>query len=295
MVYNIVFIGKSISHSLLPTVYKIAGEQIGIKISVTSLEYTESQIEKVLKELPLASYQAACITFPYKIFAYTHVNSLMITNRAKLSGAINIIQYDHSEAILADNTDGEGFLRDAMNNKNVSFENKNILIFGAGGTARSIMTAMIAAKPASITLCNRNIDKLQYFISKYSHLITFCDYQTIPFTNYDIVVNATSASIVDDLPPIPANIINRNTVCFECAYRYRSKTPFAKWCLDKGAKAYYDGLGMLIEQAAEAIEILLKQTINTQLIIDKINLFEKASGGKQEMIKRNHLLRAQNI
>lgn len=272
MSYNIVFLGKSIAHSILPHVYRLIGEQINQQINVKSLEINKESLPTLLRSSETFNVHAVCITFPYKIAAMDILDKSILTERALRSGSINIIKYQNKTPILSDNTDGEGFIKDAMYNKNVSFNEKNILLLGGGGTTRGIVSSLCTQNPRSITICNRNLEKLSHITNKLNSCsITTCDYTSIPKIKYDIIINATSASIKGELLPLSSDILNENVICFECAYKFKDMTPFGEYVTRLGVKAYFDGIGMLVEQAAEAIRILLNKQINTKKIIKELS------------------------
>lgn len=270
--YKLAFVGKSISHSLLPQVYYLIGKQLDRDIIVTSFEYSEIEIKNSWRLLCNAGFDGTCVTFPHKVAALKQVDASTLTPRAQHAGSINIIKYENSRPSLSDNTDGIGFINDAINNKNINFTDKKVLLVGGGGTARSILTCIKEQNPRSITICNRNQTKILALTinNEPSQKISTCTYTDIPHEEYDIIINATSASISNELPPLPGYIVNSNTVCLECAYRFNQMTPFAKWALANGCSSYFDGLGMLIEQAAEAIIVLLNRRIDSSLIMNQL-------------------------
>lgn len=272
MNYNIAFIGKSISHSILPQIYARIGQQIARKIIVDSIEINEASLADILLKPPLEECHATCITFPYKTDALKQINRDILTPRAISSGSINIIKYENMTPVLSDNTDGQGFVHDAVVNKHISFTNKNILILGAGGTVRGVLASLVNLEPRTLTICNRNIAKSNHLARELKHIpLRVCDYFSIPRLKYDIIINATSASINGELPLIPLEIVNQDVICLECAYKYKGITPFGQWARNAGVASYFDGIGMLIEQAAEAIKILLDISVDTKHIIKEFS------------------------
>ncbi len=188
---------------------------------------------------------------PFKVLAYQQCAYL--NEYAKAAGAVNTISFDHEKGWMGANTDGIGLLRDLKNNQHLDLTNKHILILGAGGATRGILLPLLEEQPSKIIIANRTIEKAQELASAFSSSgdITACGYNELDTNPFDIVINATSASLDNSLPPILDGLVSSQTVCYDLAYS-DSPTPFTTWGQNLNAKQVSDGIGMLIEQAAES-------------------------------------------
>jgi shikimate dehydrogenase len=175
------------------------------------------------------------------------------TERAELSKAVNTLALQDDGSILGDNTDGIGLVTDLKKNNAVQLKDKRILILGAGGASRGIVGPIQDELPESITIANRTVEKARNLVAEFAHKgpIVACGYEDLAGLSFDLIINATSASLTDDLPPLAANILKDQGCCYDLAYANKP-TPFVRWARDQGALKSLDGLGMLIEQAAEA-------------------------------------------
>ena len=192
------------------------------------------------------------VTVPFKEDAYLFAD--VHTERAK----------------RADNTDGVGLVRDITCNYEFSITEKRILILGAGGAVRGVLQPILEAQPFEVVIANRTLEKAELLADNFSDLgnIHAQSFETLqgPF---DLIINGTSASLSGDLPPIPSSVINTKTVCYDMMYS-KEQTVFNAWANAKGASQTIDGLGMLIEQAAEAFFLWRKIRPDTKKLTEFI-------------------------
>lgn len=210
--------------------------------------------------------KGANVTVPFKEQALVLADEL--SERALLAGAVNTLTFKDGK-IFGDNTDGEGLVQDLITNKVILKESK-ILLLGAGGAARGVLLPLLAQNPHSIVIANRTVskaDKLcQHFTDK---RITTASYNDLVNQDFDIIINATSASLSGALPPIPSTIINDQVVCYDMVYG-KDETPFLQWAKAQGAIKVIDGLGMLVGQAAVSFSIWRGVTPQVQPVIDAL-------------------------
>ncbi len=176
-----------------------------------------------------------------------------LTERAQAAGAVNTLRFDGA-VVLGDNTDGIGLVTDIVENAGIALADKKILLLGAGGAARGAILPLLHAHPAELVIANRNAAKaaeLAHQFAAYGNL-SACSYAGLsgPF---DLIINATSASLGAELPPIPASVFTAQSLAYDMMYG-KSPTVFLQFAAQQGA-ALRDGLGMLVEQAAEAFFI----------------------------------------
>jgi len=192
---------------------------------------------------------------PFKLEAAALATRL--EERARLAGAVNTLRFEGDE-IVGDNTDGPGLVADIVHNAGVALAGKRILLLGAGGAARGVILPFLREQPEAIVIANRTRATADALVAHFAaHVaypgqVTACGFADIagPF---DVVVNATSASLSADLPPVPAGAFRAGTLALDMMYG-KEPTPFMAFAAGHGA-VVRDGLGMLVEQAAEAFAI----------------------------------------
>jgi shikimate dehydrogenase len=166
-----------------------------------------------------------------------------------LAGAVNTLIFSGQE-IKGDNTDGVGLVRDIIENQKVSLTHKKILLLGAGGAARGVILPILEQSPAQLVIANRSIEKAQALKTQFaSSLIEVRHFDELT-TTFDVVVNATSMSIGGQIPPVSSGIFHAESLAYDMMYG-ASLSPFLSWAKEQGVKVS-DGLGMLVEQAAES-------------------------------------------
>ena len=195
--------------------------------------------------------RGANVTVPFKEQAFRLADSL--TERAQRAGAVNTLRKGLDGRLLGDNTDGAGLVRDLTVNAGVSLQGKRILLLGAGGAVRGALEPLLAEKPAVLVIANRTVEKAEQLAHLFEDLgpvfASGFDWLEEPV---DVIINATSASLAGELPPISSSLIQPgHTVCYDMMYG-KEPTPFCRWATEHRAAQSLDGLGMLAEQAAEA-------------------------------------------
>jgi shikimate dehydrogenase len=177
------------------------------------------------------------------------------TARAEWAGAVNTLTFS-AQKILGDNTDGAGLTRDLTVNLACSLKGQRILLLGAGGAARGVLGPLLAAQPATLFIANRTVDKALDLARQFSDRsalgdVTGCAFPDLAGQAFDLVINATSASLSGELPPLPAGLFAPGSLAYDMMYG-QGRTPFLAFAQEQGAARLADGLGMLVEQAAEA-------------------------------------------
>ena len=145
-----------------------------------------------------------------------------------------------------------------------------ILLLGAGGAARGVLLPLLAQNPHSIVIANRTVSKATTLCQHFSDIrLSASGYQDLEQQHFDVIINATSASLSGNLPPIPTSLLSQNVVCYDMVYG-KDETPFLKWAKEHGANKVIDGLGMLVGQAAVSFEVWRGVTPEVQPVIDKL-------------------------
>jgi shikimate dehydrogenase len=210
--------------------------------------------------------KGANVTAPFKELALAIADEL--TERASLAGAVNTLSFKEGK-IFGDNTDGEGLVQDLIANT-VILKRSRILLLGAGGAARGVLLPLLAQNPHSIVIANRTVSKATTLCQHFSDIrLSASGYQDLEQQHFDVIINATSASLSGNLPPIPTSLLSQNVVCYDMVYG-KDETPFLKWAKEHGANKVIDGLGMLVGQAAVSFEVWRGVTPEVQPVIDKL-------------------------
>ena len=239
--------GNPVDHSLSPIIHQLFAQQTSRVLTYEKIKINLPFFEEQVNFFFHQGGLGLNITLPCKERAYTLASHH--TPRAAAAKAANTLWRD-SNGLHADNTDGIGLLRDLA--RYIDLAGKNILLVGAGGAARGVLAPLLAAHPAQLTLANRTIEKA-LALSRDFTPITCCGLSELSEA-YDLVINATSASLSDNTLQLPTQILTSTTVCYDLAYQLKAPTPFVAWAQSLGCVAI-DGLGMLVEQAAEAFAI----------------------------------------
>ena len=248
-------VGQPIAHSKSPTIHSMFGELTGRDIIYTRTESTPTSFALTLDEWQQAGGNGCNVTMPFKEIAVELCDHL--DQSATDAQAVNTIHFQDGKR-YGYNTDGSGLLRDLTINQNFAITNKRILLIGAGGAARGALGPLISQAPLSITVANRTVDKAKALASSFPN--TICNviaigYQDISFDDrFDLVINATSLSLQKALPPLPAHLFAQGALSYDMMYGSED-TVFMAWSKQHSATQVCDGLGMLIEQAADAFAI----------------------------------------
>lgn len=245
-------IGNPIEHSKSPLIHQAFAKQFNKVIGYEKVLAPLDGFDVTLQRLRAEGYLGANVTVPFKFEAFNACQAL--SARAQAAGAVNTLSFNE-QYIAGDNTDGCGLVNDILQHQHTLLAGKKVLLLGAGGAAQGVMLPLLQQKPSHLTVANRSVDKAQAMLDKFSsHAVssetilqvkTFVDLSVA----YDIVINATSAGLTDSSLQLPVDIFQANTLAYDMMYG--RETPFMQQARAAGAHVA-DGLGMLVEQAAEA-------------------------------------------
>lgn len=261
-------IGNPISHSKSPLIHAEFAKQTGQNLDYIAREIPLNDLANGLKRLQAEGFKGINITVPFKEQAWN-----IVTNKSEYTaraGAINTIIFDDDGSLYGDNTDGIGLCRDLVDNHQIKLKGKRILLLGAGGGARGVIEPLLSYKPIELMIANRTASKAQLLAELYADFGTVSGggYNALS-GSFDIIINATTASLQGEVPPLPSNIMNKNASCYDMMYS-NTDTAFISWAKQYGAIQSIDGLGMLAEQAAEAFYLWRGVKPETQTVIDLI-------------------------
>ncbi len=244
-------VGNPISHSKSPIIHGHFANTCERNISYEKVFIEKGHFVQSLSPMFADGLSGANVTTPFKEEAFKLCNN--ITDRAKAAGAVNTIINQGDQGLLGDNTDGVGLVRDLTHNHGIILKDQKILIVGAGGATRGILKPILEENPISANIANRTYKKACDLVTQFKEFgnIDSCSFKDLTTHSFDLILNASSGSLNGDVPPIPASAIHSNTVLYDLMYA-NEPTPFLVWGQELGLTQLYDGLGMLVEQAAES-------------------------------------------
>jgi shikimate dehydrogenase len=242
-----VVIGNPIAHSKSPDIHARFATQTAQNLTYERQLAPLDRFVQTVQELILEGGKGANVTVPFKLEAFALAN--VLTERAQAAGAVNTLKFE-SGAILGDNTDGVGLVTDIMRNAGVSLAGKKILLLGAGGAARGVVLPILEQQPAELVIANRTLSKANELVAQFASkgAVSASDFNSLQ-RPFDLVINATSASLSEEVPPLAPDVF-RAAFAYDMMYG-KDATVFMRFAAQHGATVR-DGLGMLVEQAAEA-------------------------------------------
>lgn len=268
--------GHPIKHSKSPRIHQIFAEQTGRKLAYSARDVAAVHFVEACNHFFAAGGKGLNCTVPLKELAWRYANRL--TDRAGHAMAVNTLARQEDNSILGDNTDGIGLVRDLLYNHAIELAGKRILILGAGGAARGVLGPLLECLPAQIVIANRTRSKASDLVDQFigQGQIACGDYSELAGRQFDLILNATSASLSGELPPMPVNLLAKSGCCYDLAYG-NQPTAFVKWGEENHALKSLDGLGMLVEQAAEAFFVWHGIRPETGSVIELLNGERKAN------------------
>jgi shikimate dehydrogenase len=242
-------IGHPVAHSKSPDIHARFAAQTQQNLIYERLLAPLDGFAAAVRSFARQGGRGANVTLPFKLEA--HALATVLTQRAQAAGAVNTLTFD-GNAILGDNTDGMGLVADIMHNTGTAVAGKTVLLLGAGGAARGVIMPLLSEAPAELVIANRTqskaVELAQRFAARHPN-IRAGDLAALD-RPFDIIVNATSASIAADLPQISPAVFGTGTLAYDMMYG-KEPTVFMRFAAQHGAGTR-DGLGMLVEQAAES-------------------------------------------
>jgi shikimate dehydrogenase len=256
-------IGNPVSHSKSPLIHRMFAEQTGQDISYEAIEAPLDGFAATIERLRAEGCKGCNVTVPFKFEAFELATQL--TERAQSAQAVNTLKFD-GDTVLGDNTDGAGLVADIERNLGVSLHHKNVLLMGAGGAAYGVVLPLRHAG-ARIAIANRTADKARQLAAAFAGSVSGCGYEELAGQQFDVVVNATSAGLSDSTIPLPDTVFAPGALAYDMMYG--RETPFMAFARAHGARVA-DGLGMLIEQAAEAFFVWRGVRPDTRPVLEKL-------------------------
>lgn len=262
-------VGHPINHSKSPKIHSQFAQQTREPIEYIAIQAPLDGFTATVRQFFEGGGKGLNVTVPFKEQAWELADCRVA--RAEKAGAANTLYQNPEGQLIADNTDGHGLVRDLLANHDVQLKGARILVLGAGGAVRGVLGPLLEQHPASLTIANRTVAKAEALARLFADeagtaTLSACGFEE-PDQPFDLIINGTSASLQGDLPPLCANVITADTVVYDMMYASHT-TPFNQWALDNGAVRVFDGLGMLIEQAAESFRVWRGVRPETAPVID---------------------------
>lgn len=247
--------GNPIAHSKSPQIHTAFAQQTGQDLAYERQLVEEGRFAEAAQAFFAAGGCGLNITVPFKLDAFAFADTR--SERAALAGAVNTLKKMPDGKILGDNTDGAGLLRDITQNLGWAVTGKRVLVLGAGGAVRGVIAPLLAEQPQRIVIANRTLAKAEELVQLFNAGKSAVDSKILRASSlqiharpFDIVINGTSASLGGAMPDLDPAILNPGACCYDMMYG-KALTPFLQWAQQHGARVA-DGLGMLVEQAAES-------------------------------------------
>jgi shikimate dehydrogenase len=263
-------VGNPVAHSLSPRIHSEFARATGESLEYQAIEIAGDAFATGIADLQQRGFCGLNVTVPFKREAWELCSSM--TSRAKTAGAVNTLCLQADGSIHGDNTDGVGLIRDLVDNLEIEIHQRNILILGAGGAVRGVLEPLLARSPARITIANRSLDRANALARDFRSFgkIEVVAYNQLECEGYHLIINATAAGLSKQIPPISAEVLDQAAVCYDMMYNLNAQTSFVEWTLAQGVARSHDGLGMLVEQAAEAFYLWRGQRPDTSQLLSTL-------------------------
>ena len=262
-------VGYPVSHSKSPAIHRLFAAQTGEDLEYRAIAIEPGQFAGDVESFRVRGGKGLNITLPFKHEAFALADTRQ--QRAIQAGAANTLWFDDQGRILADNTDGIGLVRDLTNNLGVELAQAKLLLIGAGGAARGVVGPLLATGPECLWVANRTEQRAVDLVASYpdSPRLQAVSLAGLADKRFDVIINATAASLQGELPLVPVSALRQGGVCYDLMYA-SEPTAFVRWGRQARAGTSVDGFGMLVEQAAESFFIWRGVRPQTAPVIEQL-------------------------
>jgi shikimate dehydrogenase len=246
--------GNPVRHSKSPTIHTLFAAQFGFDVDYRAIEAPLDGFRAAVLAFRDEGGRGCNVTVPFKQEAWQLADRR--SGRAEIAGAVNTLRFEQDGGIYGDNTDGIGLVRDLTLNLDARIFEKRVLVVGAGGAVRGIIGSLLEQGPRKLIVANRTADRAIELAKIFATIgpIEPMPFEALAGERFDIVINGTAASLAGEVPPLPAGIFEHGGLAYDLMYADQP-TPFMDWAAAQGAARIADGLGMLVEQAAESFHL----------------------------------------
>lgn len=246
--------GNPVSHSRSPAIHAQFGAQCGVALEYRAIQVDPGGFEQAVGNFRAAGGLGLNVTVPFKVDAWRLAD--FHSERADLARAVNTLKFENDGRTYGDNTDGAGLVRDLEVNLGRTLAGARVLVLGAGGAVRGILGPLLAAAPAALVIANRTVERAKDLAQVFAAYgpMQGCGFADVEGLIFDLILNGTAASLAGEVPALPAGVLAPGALAYDLMYSDQD-TAFMAWARRAGAAAVADGLGMLVEQAAESFFI----------------------------------------
>jgi shikimate dehydrogenase len=261
-----VVVGNPIKHSRSPFIHAAFARQCDVDLEYRALRVERGDFPRAAAAFFAGGGAGMNVTVPFKEEAAALADSL--TPRAQRAGAVNTLWPDAAGGLRGDTTDGVGLVRDMVANLGWTLQGMRVLILGAGGAVRGVLEPLLREAPAQIHIVNRTLARAERLVGEFSSLgrLSAGGYDDLSAREFDLIINASSAGLSGEAPPLPPGVMTERSCCYDLLYG-AAPTPFMRWAAHHAAWAVSDGLGMLVEQAAESFYVWHRRRPETGPVI----------------------------
>ena len=266
-------IGNPVAHSRSPEIHAMFARQTAQNMEYIRLLSPLDGFRATVESFVAEGGRGANVTVPFKLEAFDLAH--LASARAKAARAANFLNFDEGR-IQADNTDGCGLLRDITVNLDFGIRGMRVLLMGAGGAAQGVLLPLLEEHPALLTIVNRTPEKAVRLAESARHMaaagqtvVSGVGYSELRGKHFDLVINGTSSSLSNERPPLPEGLFTQGSLAYEMMYG-KGLTPFLTYAAEQGASRMADGLGMLVEQAAESFRLWRGVEPQTRPVIEAL-------------------------
>ena len=262
-------LGNPIDHSLSPLIHRMFAQQTKIEITYDKKLVAINQFDREIDSLVEKGFRGFNVTVPFKEDAFAKVN--MANDCASAAQAVNTIKVTGDSDLYGFNTDGVGLIRDLVDRMGLTLSDSRILVIGAGGAAKGVVAALLGHGPDSIVIANRTMEKAKKLVTQFKEINQDAVIKCLELDKlddgFDLIINSTSIGLAGEFNLVDDHVVKKK-FCYDLAYGASAR--FASWARNVGALKVADGLGMLVEQAAESFFIWRGLRPETQQVLDTI-------------------------
>ena len=262
-------LGNPIDHSLSPSIHRMFAQQTKIEITYDKKLVAINQFDREIDSLVEKGFRGFNVTVPFKEDAFAKVN--MANDCASAAQAVNTIKVIGDSDLYGFNTDGVGLIRDLVDRMGLTLSSSRILVIGAGGAAKGVVAALLGHGPDSIVIANRTMEKAKKLVTQFKEINQDAVIKCLELDKlddgFDLIINSTSIGLAGEFNLVDDHVVKKK-FCYDLAYGASAR--FASWARNAGALKVADGLGMLVEQAAESFFIWRGLRPETQQVLDTI-------------------------
>ena len=260
--------GHPIAHSKSPFIHRRFAAETAEPVAYDALHVEPDGFREAVERFRVEGGRGLNVTIPFKEEAFALASRR--SERAERAGAVNTLWFEGTD-IQGDNTDGIGLVRDLVRNLAVELRDRSVLLLGAGGAARGVVGPLLDEAPRRLVIANRTPSRAVDLVRRFAGQgpVSTAVFEALATARFDVVINATASSLAGDLPSLPAGTLRAGGVAYDTAYAAQP-TPFVRWGAREGAAVATDGLGMLVEQAAESFRLWRGREPRTGPVIDAL-------------------------